>query len=80
MILTTRDLEWPVMKRSPVAAFKCSVTVYDGWAEEKIIAEPSQCEAFPTATSTPQHFLNVDTDLMLLHGSILNVPSLTSIS
>ena len=26
MILTTRYLEWPVMKCSLVAAFKCSVT------------------------------------------------------
>ena len=26
MILTTRDLEWPLMKCSPVAAYQCSVT------------------------------------------------------
>ena len=34
MILTTRYLEWPVMKCSLVAAFKCSVTGKDRFEPE----------------------------------------------
>ena len=37
MILTTRDLEWPLMKCSPVAAYQCSVTASGGDAAEKTL-------------------------------------------